>query len=97
MAGTGGRLAGRIFESGGQSAIFSLVADALADPSMAKLLLTETASLSKKGKFVFDKRLTQALRPYRFMAGPPTQVIREGVEEQKEIDRIEREGGEKHI
>jgi len=97
MAGTGGRLAGRIFESGGQSAIFSLVADALADPSMAKLLLTETASLSKKGKFVFDKRLTQALRPYRFMAGPPTQVIRKGVEEQKERDRIEREGGEKDI
>ena len=97
MAGTGGRLAGRVFESSGHQAIFSLVADALADPSMAKLLLTETASLSKKGKFVFDKRLTQALRPYRFMAGPPTQVIREGVEEQKEIDRVEREGGETEI
>jgi hypothetical protein len=97
MAGTGGRLAGRIFESGGNQAIFSLVADALADPSMAKLLLAETASLSKKGKFVFDKRLTQALRPYQFMAGPPTQVIREGVEEQREIDRIEREGGATEI
>jgi hypothetical protein len=97
MAGTGGRLAGRIFESGGNQAIFSLVADALADPSLAKILLTETASLSKKGKFVFDKRLTRALRPYRFMAGPPTQVIREGVEEQKEIDRVNREGGETEI
>ena len=97
MAGTGGRLAGRIFESGGNQAIFSLVADALADPSMAKLLLTETAGLSKNGKFVFDKRLTQALRPYQFMAGPPTQVIREGVEEQREIDRIEREGGATEI
>ena len=97
MAGTGGRLAGNIFESGGNQAIFSLVADALADPSMAKLLLTETATLNKKGKFVFDKRLTQALRPYQFIAGPPTQVIREGVEQQKEIDRIEREGGQKVI
>ena len=97
MAGTGGRLAGRLFESGGNQAIFSLVADALADPSMAKLLLTETANLSKRGKFVFDKRLTQSLRPYQFMAGPPTQVIREGVEQQKEIDRIEREGGQKVI
>ena len=97
MAGTGGRLAGNIFESGGNQAIFSLVADALADPSMAKLLLTETATLNKKGRFVFDKRLTQALRPYQFMAGPPTQVIREGVEQQKEIDRIEREGGQKVI
>jgi|21_taG_2_1085346.scaffolds.fasta_scaffold00333_9 hypothetical protein len=94
MAGTGGRLAGRIFESGGNQAIYSLVADALADPSLAKLLLTETATLNKKGRFVFDKRLTEALRPYQFMAGPPTQVIREGVEEQKEIDRIEREGGQ---
>ena len=94
MAGTGGRLAGKVFESGGHQAIYSLVADALADPSLAKLLLTETATLNKKGRFVFDKRLTQALRPYRFMAGPPTQVIREGVEEQKEIDRIEREGGQ---
>ena len=97
MAGTGGRLAGRIFESGGNQAIFSLVADALADPSMTKLLLTETANLNKKGKFVFDKRLTQTLRPYQFLAGPPTQVIREGVEEQKEIDRIKREGGETEI
>ena len=97
MAGTGGRLAGKIFESGGKQAIYSLVADALADPSLAKLLLTETASLSKKGKFVFDKRLTQALRPYQVMAGPPTQVIREGVQQQKEIDRIEREGGKTDI
>lgn len=94
MAGTGGRLAGRVFESSGNSAIYSLVADALADPSLAALLLTETASLNKKGRFVFDKRLTRALRPYRFMAGPPTQVIREGVQQQKEIDRIEREGGQ---
>lgn len=97
MAGTGGRLAGRIFESGGNQAIYSLVANALADPSLAKILLTETATLNKKGRLVFDKRLTQALRPYQFMAGPPTQVIREGVEEQNERDRIEREGGEKEI
>ena len=97
MAGTGGRLAGRIFESGGESAVLSLVSDALVDPSMAKLLLTETARLSKKGKLIFDKRLTQALRPYQFMAGPPTQVIRESVEQQKELDRVEREGGQQGI
>ena len=97
MAGTGGRLAGRIFESGGESAVLSLVSDALVDPSMAKLLLTETARLNKKGKFVFDKRLTKAVRPYQFMAGPPTQVVRESVEQQKELDRVEREGGQQEI
>ena len=97
MAGTGGRLAGRIFESGGHQAIFSLVSDALADPTLANLLLTDTARLSKKGKFIFDKRLTQALRPYMFIAGPPTQVVREGLQEQEELNRVQREGGDQEI
>jgi len=93
MAGTGGRLAGKIYERGGQEAIFSLVADALANPYTARLLLTETARLDKAGKFVCDKRLLKAVRPYQFYVGPRTQVVREGMEEQREIDRIEREGG----
>jgi hypothetical protein len=93
MAGTGGRLAGKIYERGGLEAIFALVAEALANPSMAKLLLTETARLDDKGRFVFDKRLTEAVRPYQFLAGPRTQVVRVGIEEQREIDKIEREGG----
>jgi len=93
MAGTGGRLAGKIYERGGQEAIFTLVADALANPYTARLLLTETARLNKAGKFVFDKRLLEAVRPYQFYVGPRTQVVREGIEEQREIDRIKREGG----
>jgi len=97
MAGAGGRLANRVYEAGGNTAIFKLVADALVDPSLAKLLLTETATLSKKGRFVFDKRLTKGLKPYQFMAGPPAQVARESIEQQKEIDRIKREGGEQEI
>ena len=97
MAGTGGRLAGKIYESGGQDAIFKLVSDALSDPSLAKILLTETASLSKAGKFVFDKRLTQAVLPYQFMAGPPAVVVREGMKEQNEIERVEREGGPQEL
>ena len=86
-------MAGKIYERGGQEGIFALVADALANPSMAKLLLTETARLDDKGRFVFDKRLTEAVRPYQFVAGPRTQVVRVGIEEQREIDKIEREGG----
>ena len=97
MAGTGGRLAGKIYERGGQDAIFQLVADALADPYTARLLLTETARLDERGKFVFDKRLTQAVRPYQFYAGPRTQVVREGMEEQRRLDQIEREGGPSEI
>lgn len=97
MAGTGGRLANKIYERGGDTAIFSLVADAIADPSLAKLLMTETSRLDKKGKFIFDKRLTTAVRPYQFFAGPPTQAIRTGVEQQREIERIEREGGPTEI
>jgi len=97
MAGAGGRLTSRIYESGGNKAIFNLVADALTDPYLAKLLLTDTATLSKQGRFVFDKRLTEALRPYQFMVGPPTQVARESIEQQREIERIEREGGEQEI
>ena len=97
MAGAGGRWANKIYERGGQDAIFSLVSDALADPSLAKILLTETARLDKKGRFVFDKRLTKAVRPYQFLVGPRTQVIRVGMEEQREIDAIEREGGPSEI
>jgi len=97
MAGAGGRLTTKIYESGGNRAVFNLVADALVDPYLAKLLLTETATLSKQGRFVFDKRLTEALRPYQFMVGPPTQVARESIEQQREIERLEREGGEQEI
>jgi hypothetical protein len=97
MAGTGGRLAGKIYERGGQDAILQLVADALADPYTARLLLTDTARLDKHGKFVFDKRLTRAVRPYQFYVGPRTQVVREGIEEQRRLDQIEREGGPSEI
>jgi hypothetical protein len=93
MAGAGGRLAGKVYETGGQDAILKLVSDALVDPSLAKLLLTETATLSKKGKFIIDKRISQAVAPYQFMAGPPSQVIREAAEDKKARDRIKREGG----
>jgi hypothetical protein len=97
MAGTGGRLAGKIYQMGGLTAILTLVADAIADPQLARILLTETATLDEAGKFVFDKRLTNAVRPYQFMAGPPTQVLRESIQQQREIDRIKREGGEREI
>ena len=93
MAGTGGRLAGKIYERGGQEAIFSLVAEALADPYTARLLMMDTARLDKRGKFVFDKRLARAVRPFQFYVGPRTQVVREGIEEQRRLDQIEREGG----
>jgi len=46
---------------------------------------------------VFDKRLTQAVLPYQFMAGPPAVVVREGMKEQNEIERVEREGGPQEL
>ena len=97
MAGTGGRLAGKIYEHGNMGAVYSLVADALADPSKAKLMLVDSASLTKKGRFNFDRKLADAVIPYLFYAGRPTSVAKVGVEQQREIDRIEREGGPTEI
>jgi hypothetical protein len=97
MAGTGGRLAQRFLDQGNMGAVFSLVADALVDPSKAKLMLVDSATLTKRGRLFFDRKLIEDVKPYLFYAGRPTEAVRVGVEEQREIDRIEREGGPTEI
>jgi hypothetical protein len=97
MAGTGGRLAGKLYENGNMGAVYSLVSQALVDPSLAKLLLVNETGLTKSGRFNFGKKLTNAVHPYLFHMGPPTQIVREGLEQQSEIDRIQREGGETEL
>lgn len=97
MAGTGARLADNLLAQGNMSNVYALVADAIADPALAKMLLVDEATLTKAGRFNFNKKLAAAVKPYLFFAGRPAEVVRVGIDEQRERDRIQREGGEKDI
>jgi hypothetical protein len=97
MAGTGARLADNLLAQGNMSNVYALVADALADPALAKMLLVDESTLTKAGRFNFNKKLAAAVKPYLFFAGRPVEAARVGVDEQKELDRIQREGGETEI
>ena len=97
MAGTGARLADNLLAQGNMSNVYALVADAVADPALAKLLLVDEATLTKAGRFNFNKKLAAAVKPYLFFAGRPAEVVRVGIDEQKERDRIQREGGETDV
>jgi hypothetical protein len=97
MAGTGARLADNLLAQGNMSNVYALVADALADPALAKMLLVDEATLTKAGRFNFNKKLAAAIKPYLFFAGRPVEAVRVGIDEQKELDRIQREGGETDI
>ena len=99
MAGTGGRVANELWKSGGQEAILRVVSEALTDPNFARDMLVNRATLNSKGRFVFDKRLTQKIRPHLYIQSPgvPTQVIRETIEDVDREDQIRREGGREVI
>ena len=97
MAGTGARLADNLLAQGNMSNVYAIVADAVADPALAKILLVDEATLTKAGRFNFGKKAVKAIKPYLFFAGPSSQVVRVGVEDQNERDRIKREGGETEL
>ena len=99
MAGAGGRIANEIWQSGGHNSVLRVVSEAITDPTFARELLVNRATLSPKGRFVFDKRLTKKVRPHLYIEHPgvPIQVIRETIGDVEKEDQIRREGGEKVI
>ena len=97
MAGQGGRLADKLVAQGKMSNVYALVSDAIVDPALARLLLTDEATLTRSGRFNFSKKLEVAVRPYIFYAGRPTTAVKAAVDDQRELDRLLREGGETEI
>jgi hypothetical protein len=97
MAGQGGRIADKLVAQGKMSNVYALVSDAIVDPALARLLLTDESTLTRSGRFNFSKKLEVAVRPYIFYAGRPTTAVKAAVDDQRELDRLLREGGETEI
>ena len=89
LAGTGGRLAGKLYESSGSVGVYEALYAALKDPAFAKMLLVDTAKLSKKGKFNFDKELVRRFKPFFAFRHPGTmtEIAERAVEVQREEER----------
>ena len=86
LAGTGGRLAGKVYDSAGNVGVYEALYAALKDPAFAQLLLVDTAKLNKKGKFDFDSTLTKKMKPFFALRRPATmlEVGERAAEVQKE-------------
>ena len=89
LAGTGGRLAGKVYDSAGNVGVYEALYAALKDPAFAQLLLVDTAKLNKKGKFDFDRTLTKKMKPFFALRRPATmlEVGERAAEVQKEEER----------
>ena len=89
LAGTGGRLAGKVYESSGSIGVFEALYAALKDPEFAQLLMVDSSKLNKKGRFNFDKALTRKMKPFFVSRHPGTlvEVAERVVEVQREEEK----------
>ena len=89
LAGTGGRLAGKVYESSGSIGVFEALYAALKDPEFAQLLMVDSSNLNKKGRFNFDKALTRKMKPFFVSRHPGTlvEVAERVVEVQREEEK----------
>ena len=99
MAGAGGRAANRLWEMGGVDAVHRFLGEAIVDPALARELLVDTTRLSKKGRFIFDKRINNAVAPFLYLdyPGTPAMLGKEALQQEIERERLLREGGPDEI